>query len=148
MSCNAKKWHELFCLVSRSQQLSDACRRSTPMTKEPFAVAVPEDTLVDLRERLARTRWPDEIGNDNWQYGTNLAYLKELVTYWRTAYDWRQHERTMNTFHHYRVAIAGQPIHFIHEPGRGPKPLPLILTHGWPWTFWDFHNVFNPPSAT
>src|SRR5262249_5566478 len=61
--------------------------RSAPMSKEPFAVAVPEDTLVDLRERLARTRWPEEIGNDNWQYGTNLAYLKELVTYWRTASD-------------------------------------------------------------
>src|SRR6266571_5156263 len=114
------------------------------MTKEPFMVAVPEDTLVDLRERLARTRWPDEIGNDNWQYGTQLAYLKELVTYWRTAYDWRQHERAMNTFHHYRVTIAGQPLHFIHEPRHGPKPMPLILTHGWPWTFWDFHKVIRP----
>ncbi len=66
------------------------------MTKEPFEVAVSDDTLVDLRERLTRTRWPDEIGNDNWQYGTNLSYLKELVAYWRTAYDWRQHERAMN----------------------------------------------------
>ena len=116
------------------------------MTKEPSVVAVPEDTLVDLRERLARTRWPDEIGNDNWQSGTQLAYLKELVTYWRTAYDWRQHERAMNTFHHYRVTIAGQPLHFIHEPGHGPKPMPLILTHGWPWTFWDFHKVIRPLS--
>src|SRR5215510_1127401 len=114
------------------------------MTKEPFVVAVPEDTLTDLRERLARTRWPDEIGNDNWQYGTNLAYLKELVTYWQTTYDWRQHERAINAFRHYRVTIDGQPIHFIHEPGRGPKPMPLILTHGWPWTFWDFHKVIRP----
>jgi len=116
------------------------------MAKEPFVVAVPEDTLIDLRERLARTRWPEEIGNDNWQYGTNLAYLKELVAYWRTAYDWRRHERAMNTFHHYRVTIDGQLIHFIHEPGRGPKPMPLILTHGWPWTFWDFHKVIRPLS--
>lgn len=116
------------------------------MNKEPFVIAVPEDTLVDLRERLARTRWPDEIGNDNWEYGTRLAYLKELVAYWRTTYDWRQHERAMNTFPHYRVIIAGQPIHFIHEPGRGPKPMPLILTHGWPWTFWDFHKVIRPLS--
>jgi pimeloyl-ACP methyl ester carboxylesterase len=116
------------------------------MTKELFVIAVPKDTLADLRERLARTRWPDEIGNDNWQYGTNLAYLKELVDYWRTTYDWPQHERAINAFHHYRVTIAGQPIHFIHEPGKGPKPMPLILTHGWPWTFWDFHKVILPLS--
>ena len=116
------------------------------MTKEPSVVAVPEDTLVDLRERLARTRWPDEIGNDTWQYGTQLAYLKELVTYWRTAYDWRQHERAMNTCQHYRVTIAEQPLRLIDEPGHGPKPMPVILTHGWPWTFWDFHKVIRPLS--
>jgi pimeloyl-ACP methyl ester carboxylesterase len=114
------------------------------MQKEPFRVAVSEEALTDLRERLARTRWPEEIGNDQWQYGTNLTYLKELATYWRTTYDWRQHERAMNAFHHYRVTIDGQPIHFIHEPGHGPKPMPLILTHGWPWTFWDFHKVIRP----
>ncbi len=114
------------------------------MQKEPFRVAAPEEALTDLRERLAHTRWPEEIGNEQWQYGTNLTYLKKLVTYWRTTYDWRQHERAMNAFHHYRVTIDEQPIHFIHEPGRGPKPMPLILTHGWPWTFWDFHKVIRP----
>lgn len=116
------------------------------MNTEPFVVTVSDDMLADLRERLARTRWPEEIGNDNWQYGTNLTYLKTLVTYWQTTYDWRQHERAMNAFRHYRVTIDGQPIHFIHEPGRGPKPMPLILTHGWPWTFWDFHKVIRPLS--
>lgn len=116
------------------------------MTKEPFVITVPDATLTELRERLAHTRWPEEIGNDTWQYGTNLAALKELVAYWRTTYDWRQHERAMNAFRHYRVTIDGQPIHFVHEPGRGPKPMPLILTHGWPWTFWDFHKVIGPLS--
>src|SRR6185369_15935655 len=86
-------------LPRRPNELMMALRydfnRSDPMTKEPFVIAVPEDILTDLRERLARTRWPDEIGNDNWQYGTNLAYLKELVDYWRYQYDWRQHERAM-----------------------------------------------------
>ena len=114
------------------------------MTKEPFVISVPDATLTDLRERLARTRWPEELDNESWQYGTNLAYLKELVAYWQTTYDWRQHEREMNAFRHYRVTIDGQPIHFIHEPGRGPNPMPLILTHGWPWTFWDFHKVIRP----
>lgn len=116
------------------------------MNKEPFVISVPDATLADLRERLMRTRWPEDLANENWEYGTNLAYLKELVTYWRTQYDWRVHEREMNAFHHYRVTIDGQPIHFLHEPGHGPNPMPLILTHGWPWTFWDFHKVIRPLS--
>jgi len=70
------------------------------MNKEPFVITVPDATMTDLRERLAHTRWPEEIGNDNWQYGTNLVSLKELVTYWQTTYDWRQHERAMNAFRH------------------------------------------------
>jgi hypothetical protein len=102
------------------------------MEKEPFVVAVSEGTLTDLRERLARTRWPNEVANAHWEYGTNLAYLKELVAYWRDGYDWRRQEHTINAFSHYRMTIDGVPIHFIHQPGRGPKPLPLILTHGWP----------------
>ena len=103
------------------------------MEKESFVIAVSEETLADLRERLARTRWPDEVANPHWEYGTNLAYLKELVAYWRDGYDWRHHERTINAFPQYRVTLDGVPIHFIHQPGRGPRPLPLILTHGWPW---------------
>jgi pimeloyl-ACP methyl ester carboxylesterase len=116
------------------------------MEKELFVVAVSEETLADLRERLARTRWPNEVANAQWEYGTNLAYLKELVAYWRDGYDWRRQERRINAFSHYRVTIDGVPIHFIHQPGRGPKPLPLILTHGWPWTFWDLHKVIRPLS--
>ncbi|MGH7963789.1 MAG: epoxide hydrolase family protein, partial [Candidatus Binatia bacterium] len=116
------------------------------MSKEPFTIAVPEETLTDLRARLTKTRWPDDFANPQWQYGTNLAYLKELVDYWLHQYDWRRHERAMNEFHHYRTTIDGMPIHFIHEPGRGPKPLPLILSHGWPWTFWDLQKVIRPLS--
>lgn len=114
------------------------------MQKEPFTVAVPEETLADLRERLARTRFPGDFANADWQYGTNLTYLKELVDYWLHQYDWRRHEREMNTFSHYKTMIEEVPIHFIHEPGKGPNPMPLILSHGWPWTFWDFHKVIRP----
>ena len=104
------------------------------MRKEPFSISVPEATLTDLRERLQKTRWPHDFANANWEYGTNLAYLKELVDYWIHQYDWRKHEREMNTFSHYKTTIENVPIHFIHEPGKGPKPMPLILSHGWPWT--------------
>jgi len=112
--------------------------------KTPFSIDIPESTLRDLQERLARTRWPHDFANEDWRYGTNAAYLKELVDYWRTQYDWRQHEAEMNTFAHYKADIDGIPIHFLHEPGRGPRPLPLILTHGWPWTFWDLRKVIRP----
>ena len=85
------------------------------MEKERFVVNVSEEALTDLRERLAKTRWPDEVGNTNWEYGTDLAYLKELVTYWQATYDWRQHERAMNAFQHYKVTIDGQA-HPLHSP--------------------------------
>jgi pimeloyl-ACP methyl ester carboxylesterase len=114
------------------------------MHKEPFPIAIAEETLTDLRERLARARWPHDFANPNWEYGTNGAYLQELVTYWHDSYDWRKHEREMNTFSHYRTSIDGIPLHFIHEPGKGPNPMPIILNHGWPWTFWDLHKVIRP----
>ncbi|MGH7836663.1 MAG: epoxide hydrolase family protein [Candidatus Binataceae bacterium] len=112
--------------------------------KERFTIAIPDAALEDLRDRLARTRFPRDFANPKWEYGTNTAYLKELVEYWRTKYDWRRHERAMNAFANYKTEIDGVPLHFIHEPGKGPNPIPLILTHGWPWTFWDLHKVIAP----
>src|SRR6266481_2984307 len=114
------------------------------MNKESFKIAVPDAVLTDLRERLSRVRYPIDFANENWAYGTNRAYLEEMVPYWRNQYDWRKHEAEINRFAHYRTTIDGVPIHFIHEPGKGPKPIPLILSHGWPWTFWDLHKVIRP----
>jgi hypothetical protein len=102
---------------------------------EPFRVAVPEATLDDLRERLSRTRWPDEVRNAGWDYGANLAYMRELIAYWREGFDWRAQERQINAFTHFRARVDGLGIHFIHERGRGPTPIPLIITHGWPSSF-------------
>ena len=105
------------------------------MTPTPFTVQVPDETLADLHDRLARVRWPDEIPGAGWAYGTDLAYLKELVDYWRNGYDWRVHEAAMNRFEHYRVELDEVPIHYIHRRGVGPDPMPLVLTHGWPSSF-------------
>src|SRR5882672_996565 len=107
----------------------------------PFTVKVPDAVLTDLRERLARARWPDEIPGAHWQYGSDLAYVKELVTYWRDRYDWRRHEATLNAFRQFTVPLAGIELHFIHEEGRGPRPLPLLLSHGWPGSVWEFHRL-------
>jgi microsomal epoxide hydrolase len=88
--------------------------------------------LSDLQQRLARTRWPDEILGSDWQYGTSLAYARELVAYWQRDYDWRAQERLLNGFPQYRVQLDDMTLHYIHQPGVGPAPLPLLLSHGWP----------------
>ena len=102
------------------------------MEIEPFTIDVSQDVLDDLAVRLADTRWPDEIPGSGWDYGTDPAYLRELVEYWRTDYDWRAEERRLNEFHHFRAEVGGLGVHFIHERGRGPDPFPLIISHGWP----------------
>jgi len=108
---------------------------------EPFRIAVPDHVLADLKARLERTRFPDEVPDTGWEYGTNLAYLRELVEYWRTRYDWRKHEAHLNSFRHFRAEIGGLQIHFIHEEGRGPNPKPLLLIHGWPGSIYEFMDI-------
>jgi len=111
---------------------------------EPFRVAIPQSELDDLRDRLARTRWTDDFANDDWAYGANAAYLRGLVGYWLDGYDWLAREAEMNRLPHFRTAIDGLPIHFVHVRGKGPDPKPLLLSHGWPWTFWDFRKLIGP----
>jgi pimeloyl-ACP methyl ester carboxylesterase len=108
---------------------------------EPMVVTVAEDQVAGLRARLAETRWPDEVAGGDWDYGTNLAYMRDLAAYWQAEYDWASHERTINSYGNFRVEIEGLGIHFIHERGRGPDPLPLVLTHGWPSSFLEMLKV-------
>ncbi len=96
----------------------------------PFTVAVPEAVLADLRDRLARTRWPDEIAGAGWAYGANLTFMRELAAYWRDGFDWRAQEAFINAFTNYRADVDGLNLHFVHERGQGPDPLPLLLVHG------------------
>jgi pimeloyl-ACP methyl ester carboxylesterase len=111
------------------------------MNIQPFKIAIPQATLNDLHERLARTRWPDEVEGAGWSYGTNLDYLKSLVAYWQHEYDWRKQEATLNRYTQFRTDLDGLSFHFIHERGKGPKPLPIILTHGWPDSFYRMHKI-------
>lgn len=110
----------------------------------PFQIAVPEEVLSDLRGRLQRTRWAEDFANDDWRYGVNGAYMREVVEYWIMKYDWRAQERAANAFAQYKVMIEGAPIHFVHERGKGPNPIPIILTHGWPETFWEYKDLIGP----
>jgi pimeloyl-ACP methyl ester carboxylesterase len=111
------------------------------MSVDPFKVSVTQDTLDDLRGRLARTRFPDEVSEAGWDYGANLAYMRELVDYWRDGFDWRTQEEAINRLDHFRAEVDGFGIHFIHERGKGPDPMPLVLIHGWPDSFFRFHKL-------
>ena len=111
------------------------------MEVRPFTIAVEDSVLDDLRRRLADTRWPGELPGSGWDYGSNLAYLKELVEYWRTGFDWRAQEAKLNAFSHFKSQVDGLDIHFIHERGRGPDPMPLIITHGWPSCFFEMTKI-------
>ena len=105
------------------------------MNVQAFTITIAQSILDDLRERLARTRWPDEVEGAAWDYGTNLDYLKTLVDYWQHEFDWRAQEAKLNQFAQFRADIDGFGVHFIHERGQGPNPLPLVITHGWPSSF-------------
>jgi microsomal epoxide hydrolase len=111
------------------------------MTPRPFTLHVPDEVLTDLRARLTRVRWPDEAPGSGWSHGTSLAYMKELVDYWRDTYDWRAHERRLNGWRQFTVELGGIDLHFIHEPGVGPAPLPLVLSHGWPGSIVEFERL-------
>ncbi len=108
---------------------------------QPFEIHVEQHVLDDLRERLLRTRWPDQISGSGWERGTNLPYMQELIRYWADGYDWRAAERSLNQFQQFRAQVGGLNIHFIHERGEGSRPLPLIVTHGWPGSFAEMAKI-------
>src|SRR5437016_4880301 len=109
--------------------------RRSDMSIQAFRIHLAQSVLDELRDRLGRTRWPDEVEGAGWDYGTNLEYLKELVDYWQHTFDWRAQEAGLNRFAQFRTQIDGVHIHFVHERARHGSGIPLILTHGWPSSF-------------
>ena len=105
------------------------------VTVSPYKIDVPQEVIDDLWERLHRTRWPDEIAGTGWSRGCDLSYMKELVKYWIDEYDWRNQETALNQHNHYQGNVDGLNIHFLHEKGKGPNPMPLFMMHGYPWSF-------------
>ena len=110
---------------------------------EKFEIRVEDEVLDDLKQRLARTRWADQIEGSGWDYGTDGAYLKELCEYWREKFDWRSQEAQLNRFDQYRTEIDGQNLHFLHRRSPVEGALPLVLTHGWPGSFWLFSKIID-----
>lgn len=102
---------------------------------KPYKIAIAASAIDDLKKRIAETRWPDEVKGANWDYGTNLTYLKELSAYWQTKFDWKKQEAALNLFKQYIVNVNGTNIHFIYEKGKGKNSTPIVLLHGWPSSF-------------
>jgi pimeloyl-ACP methyl ester carboxylesterase len=111
------------------------------MAIEPFSIPFSQRAVDDLRDRLGRTRWPDQIQGSAWEYGVDLQFLREICAYWRDQFDWKAQVEKLSAFHHYRYIADGFGIHFIHERGTGPAPIPLILTHGWPGSFLEMLRI-------
>src|SRR4029078_12874180 len=133
-------------LAQTSQPPSNAAARGSTGRDAivPIKIQVPEETLRDLKARLARTRFPEEIPGTGWDYGTDLAYLKSLVTYWRDSFDWRAQERKLNEFDQFNTPIDGLRIHFIHQRSKVPNAFPLAVTHGWPGSIVEFTKIIGP----
>jgi microsomal epoxide hydrolase len=107
----------------------------------PFRIQVPEVVLDDLKQRLRRTRWPDQVSGSGWDYGTDSAYLRELVAYWADGFDWRRQEEMLNRLPQFMASVEGQDIHFVHARSGNPGALPLLISHGWPGSFFEMYKV-------
>ena len=110
-------------------------------TPQPFQLHVDEQALADLRTRLRLTRYPDQTPGEPWAYGTDVAYLKELVDYWHTRFDWRAEEARLNVFAQFKVRLHGIDLHYLQVKGQGPEPYPLLLSHGWPGSVFEFMDI-------
>jgi epoxide hydrolase len=110
----------------------------------PFRIDVPDDVLVDLRRRLATTRWPESECVDDWSQGMPLSYTRELAEYWAGDYDWRSREAALNRFDQFTTEIDGLDVHFVHQRSPHADAFPIVITHGWPGSIVEFHKVIEP----
>ncbi len=111
------------------------------MAPRPFTLHVPDADIADLKARLALTRFPDAAPGDDWAFGTSVPYARGLAEYWRTRFDWRAQEAALNAFPQYKVALHDIDLHYLHVPGKGPNPYPLLLLHGWPGSVFEFLDI-------
>src|ERR1700731_1671541 len=111
------------------------------MNVQRFEIPDSEAAVDDLRQRLVRTRWPDQIPDSHWDYGVSLDYMKEVCEYWKGGFDCKRQIKNISAFPHYRYTSRCVGNHFIHERGEGPAPIPLILPHGWPGSFLEMLKV-------
>jgi pimeloyl-ACP methyl ester carboxylesterase len=111
------------------------------MTPQPFRLEIPDSAIADLKTRLALTRFPDAAPGEPWAYGTSVDYARDLVAYWKDRFDWRTQEAALNAFPQFKVPLHDIDLHYLHVPGVGPNPYPLLLLHGWPGSVYEFLDI-------
>ncbi len=114
---------------------------TAPAQPRWFQLHVADSAIDDLRDRLARTRFPDQAPGEPWAHGTDVGYLKSLVAHWQSGFDWRAQEARLNAFSQFKVQLHGIDLHYLHVPGKGPRPYPLLLSHGWPGSVFEFLEI-------
>jgi epoxide hydrolase len=130
--------------ASESNVWENQIMTASPTLIRPFTVAIPDSEIEDLKQRLARTRWPSQETVADWSQGVRLEHAKSLVEYWGREYDWRRFESELNGFPQFLTEIDGLDIHFIHVKSKNPNAMPLILTHGWPGSIVEFMKLIGP----
>ncbi|PCJ26108.1 MAG: hypothetical protein COA96_06280 [SAR86 cluster bacterium] len=110
----------------------------------PFEISISDESIADLKQRLQRTRMPDQIANTTWEYGTDSTYLKDLLHYWQNDFDWRKQESLLNQTDQFKTEIDGLTIHFIHQRSNNPEAIPLLMVHGWPGSISEFTKIIGP----
>src|SRR6266853_2471795 len=110
----------------------------------PFRIGIPQSTISRILKRVKEARWPDRLDSADWRYGANWDYMKGLAEYWTTRYDWRKAEAKLNRYPQFVANVGGFDVHFYHVKGKGPRPIPIVLTHGWPGSVLEFQDVIGP----
>ena len=148
--------YELTAIAATLNQVSRPSTGGTPIDIDdnqlanngssitPFEIVVPDAAINDLKTRLQNTRLPDQISETTWEYGTDKTYLTELIDYWENEFDWREQERTLNEFDHFKTQIDEIEMHFIHQRSEHPDAIPLMIVHGWPGSISEFSKIIDP----
>ena len=148
--------YELTAIAATLNQVSRPSTTGTPIDIDdnqlanngssitPFEIVVPDAAISDLKTRLQNTRLPDQISETTWEYGTDKTYLTELIDYWENEFDWKEQERTLNEFDHFKTEIDEIEMHFIHQRSEHPDAIPLMIVHGWPGSISEFSKIIDP----
>lgn len=136
--------HEVIPANQFKSTLSDEVDRKASNAVVPYEISIPEPDIEDLAARLAKSRLPDQLNSISWEYGSDLSFMQEVLSYWREEFDWKEQERRLNQFDHFKTQIDGLEMHFIHQRSENPNSIPLMLVHGWPGSISEFTNILGP----
>src|SRR5436853_3735471 len=133
-------------LAAASSPLLPEVRADTADLVKPFRVDIPQARIDHIRARVREAEWPDRLDAPDAKYGVNWDYMRALARYWTEGFDWRKAESNLNRYPQFLARVGDYDIHFYHVKGRGPKPMPLILTHGWPGSVLEYLEAIGPLS--